>query len=113
MFTLEGVGLPVSCLFCPADWERSPQLLPRTGAARKFDQRVKMIKKALTCAAIVAAAFAVGTSSAAANGCDMSNNGHAYAAEWSGGKFDVIRTSTGAGIYSGSGHQGGVCATHH
>ncbi|MBB6433914.1 hypothetical protein [Streptomyces candidus] len=73
---------------------------------------MKMIKKALTCAAIVVAAFAAGTSSAAADGCDMNNNEHVYGAMWGGGNFDVLKTSSNTGIFSGGGHHGAFCGTH-
>ncbi|MGV9881689.1 hypothetical protein [Streptomyces sp. NPDC003006] len=66
-----------------------------------------MIKKAITCAAIVAAAMTVGTSSASADDRGMENDKRPYAAVWGGGKFDVVKSSSGAGIFSGEGHYGG------
>ncbi|MFI2618820.1 hypothetical protein [Streptomyces sp. NPDC018584] len=78
------------------------------GAARTFDPKAEMIKKVITCAAIVAAAMAVGTSSAAAHDRDGDDRKHRFSAEWGGGNFDVLKSSSGTGIFSGSGHHGEV-----
>ncbi|CAM5717277.1 hypothetical protein [Streptomyces fumanus] len=67
-----------------------------------------MIKKFLTCAAVTAAACALGAGSAAAS-CDEGHerDGHherLVAAEKTGGSFEALRTSSGTGIYEGSLH---------
>ncbi|MEU9557193.1 hypothetical protein [Streptomyces fumanus] len=68
-----------------------------------------MIKKFLTCAAVTAAACALGAGSAAAS-CDEGQHerdGHherLVAAEKTSGEFEALRTSSGTGIYEGSLH---------
>ncbi|MEU1019218.1 hypothetical protein ABZ383_12900 [Streptomyces sp. NPDC005900] len=71
-----------------------------------------MIKKAITCATIVAAAMAVGTSTAAACDRDGDHRNHPYTVEWGGGNFEFLKTSSDTGIFSGSGYHGEVHGNH-
>jgi hypothetical protein len=64
-----------------------------------------MIKKFLTCAAVAAAAVALGAGNAAANDDDERHD-RLVAAEQTGGSFESLRTSSGTGIYSGDLHHG-------
>ncbi|MGW8066720.1 hypothetical protein ACVV2G_31670 [Streptomyces ziwulingensis] len=65
-----------------------------------------MMKKFLTCATAIAAAIALGTGTATAN--EDEDNGRLVAAEWIGGSFETLKTSSGTGIWSGSVNHGSL-----
>ncbi|MDN3296935.1 hypothetical protein QWM81_23385 [Streptomyces ficellus] len=65
-----------------------------------------MIKKVLTCAAVAAAAVALGAGSAAAHESGDDHRDRIVAAEWGGGSFEALKTSSNTGIFSGSKHYG-------
>ncbi|MET9428293.1 MULTISPECIES: hypothetical protein [unclassified Streptomyces] len=72
-----------------------------------------MLKKALACAALVAAATALGTVPAAAYGdkedkeaCDTSCQAGFWSGEWKKGKFHHLEHDSGDSITSGGFHKG-------
>jgi hypothetical protein len=70
------------------------------GTGSTVEPGEKMIKKFLTCAAVAAAAVALGAGSAAAT--DDEGHDRLVAAEKTSGTFEALRTSSGTGIYEGS-----------
>ncbi|MFF8289828.1 hypothetical protein ACF068_11450 [Streptomyces sp. NPDC016309] len=68
-----------------------------------------MLRKAFACAALVAAAMAVGTVPAAAHGDnDKDDHGSFHAVEWSKGKFAALESAGGSKIAAGGFNQGGA-----
>ncbi|WP_256107510.1 hypothetical protein [Streptomyces sp. ODS05-4] len=66
-----------------------------------------MLRKALACAALVAAATALGTVPAAANDDDR-DHGSFGAVEWNKGKFATLESAGGSEIAAGGWNQGGA-----
>ncbi|MFF8828339.1 hypothetical protein [Streptomyces sp. NPDC015131] len=67
-----------------------------------------MLRKALACTALVAAAMAVGTAPAAAFGGGDDDHGSFHAVEWSKGKFAALESAGGSKIAAGGFSEGGA-----
>ncbi|MFI6105268.1 hypothetical protein [Streptomyces sp. NPDC051310] len=73
-----------------------------------------MLKKALACAALVAAATALGTVPAAAHGtdddkkCNSTCQAGFFGADWRGGSFHGLEHDSGDRVFSGDFYEGSV-----
>ncbi|MGI5479768.1 hypothetical protein [Streptomyces lavendofoliae] len=68
-----------------------------------------MLRKAFACTALVAAALALGTVPAAADGYENDDDhGKFHAVEWDKGKFAALESAGGSKISAGGWNKGGA-----